>query len=95
MPLLRKFELSDWNRAEIRIRPATTGSTPASPALTRANAPRRYSPRVLARISGATARSAWVAAASDCSSSTSTATTPSDSGPSILVIGHPRSPRRR
>ena len=33
LPAVRKFELRDWKRIEIRISPATTGRTPLSPAL--------------------------------------------------------------
>src|SRR6266852_6347040 len=50
------------------IRPATTGSTPASPARTRNTRARRYSPNVCATSSAGTARAAAFSAGSSSSS---------------------------
>ena len=52
--------------------PPMTGRTPLSPALIRATQARRYSPSESATSSGATARFAWLAAASVSSASAAT-----------------------
>ena len=41
LPAVRKLELSDWKRIEIRSRPPTTGRTPLSPARMREPTRRR------------------------------------------------------
>src|SRR5438270_9970249 len=71
-PAVRNFELRDWNRIEMRIRPAITGREPASPPRTRATHARRYSPKVWAMSSGATAMAAASAVDSVSSSTAET-----------------------
>ena len=63
-PAVRKLELSDWKRIEMRIRPATTGSTPLSPDRMRTYTSCRYSRSVSGWGTSATSVSATAASAS-------------------------------
>ena len=55
LPAERNCGFAIWKMMQMTTRLAATGRRPLSPALIRATQARRYSPRELARISGATA----------------------------------------